>query len=279
MKKETTLYVSDLDGTLLNQSAKLSLYTMNTINAMIEKGLNFSIATARSLLPVQKMLKGMKISIPIILLNGVLIYDTNKEEYIKINKIQTENVSEIIRAVREFDVSGFMYELENNGSFNTYHELVKNSPAPKYILERVAKYDSVQPPNGLSGVSLDNIVYFTLIDTYEKLLPLYEFFSQKRGIKQEFYKNVYNPEFWFLELFSEQSSKKSAVEFLKEKYNFEHVVGFGDNNNDFPLFDICDIRVAVENATSKLKKAATHICVSNNDDGVAKWLEKNFDNE
>lgn len=279
MKKETTLYVSDLDGTLLNQSAKLSLYTMNTINAMIEKGLNFSIATARSLLPVQKMLKGMKISIPIILLNGVLIYDTNNEEYIKINKIQTENVSEIIHAIREFDVSGFMYELEKNGSFNTYHELVKNSPAPNYILERVARYGSVQPPNGLSGVSLDNIVYFTLIDAYEKLLPLYEFFSQKKGIKQEFYKNVYNPEFWFLEVFSEQSSKKSAVEFLKEKYNFEHVVGFGDNNNDFPLFDICDIRIAVENATPELKKAATHICASNNDDGVAKWLEKNFGNE
>ena len=277
MKKENTLYVSDLDGTLLNKSAKLSSYTINTINALIDKGLNFSVATARSLLPVKSMLKGMKINIPIILLNGVLIYDTNKEEYIKINKIQSESVTEIIQAIKTYDVSGFMYELEDSGAFNTYHELSQNVPVADYILERAAKYNSVQPTNGLSDVSLNNIVYFTLIDTYDRLLPLYNFFSQRSNIKQEFYKNVYNPNFWFLELFSEQSSKKLAVEFLKEKYHFEHIVGFGDNNNDFPLFEVCDVRIAVRNATPKLKEAATHICASNDDDGVARWLEENFD--
>lgn len=277
MKKETILYVSDLDGTLLNKSAKLSSYTINTINALIDKGLNFSVATARSLQPVMNMLKGMKISIPIILLNGVLIFDTNKGEYIKVNRIQSESVSDIIGVMRAYDVSGFMYELEEDGAFNTYHELSKNIPAADYIVERAKKYNSIQPPNGLSDVSLENIVYFTLIDTYERLLPLYNFFSQKSGIKQEFYKNVYNPTFWFLEVFSEQSSKKLAVEFLKEEYQFKHVVGFGDNNNDFPLFDVCDVRVAVENATPKLKEAATHICASNDNDGVARWLEENFD--
>lgn len=266
--------MSDLDGTLLDQNAKLSVYSMNAINGMIERGLNFSIATARPLLPVMKMVKGLKISIPIILLNGVLIFDTKKNEYIKVNKIPSKNVLEIIRAIKKYDVSGFMYELEDSGNFNTYHEFMKNNPVPNYILDRATKYDSVQPPNGLFDVSLDNIVYFTLIDTHERLLPLYKFFSQQGGIKQEFYKNVYNPDFWFLEVFSEQSSKKLAVEFLREKYNFKHVVGFGDNNNDFPLFEVCDIRVAVENATPKLKEAATDICASNNDDGVAKGLEK-----
>lgn len=92
MNKKNTLYVSDLDGTLLNHEAKISLYTKNTINSLINKGLNFSVATARALDPTLKMLDGMKLSIPIILLNGVLIYDTNSKEYIKVNRIEPQHV-------------------------------------------------------------------------------------------------------------------------------------------------------------------------------------------
>ena len=42
------LYISDLDGTLLNNNAKLSDYTKSTLKELINKNLNFSIATART---------------------------------------------------------------------------------------------------------------------------------------------------------------------------------------------------------------------------------------
>ena len=41
-----TLYVSDLDGTLLNSSQTTSEYTNNVINALADKGVLFSYATA-----------------------------------------------------------------------------------------------------------------------------------------------------------------------------------------------------------------------------------------
>ena len=45
-----TLYVSDLDGTLLRSDETLSEYTCNVINNLTEKGMVFSYATARSLI-------------------------------------------------------------------------------------------------------------------------------------------------------------------------------------------------------------------------------------
>ncbi len=252
------------------------MYTKNTINSLINKGLNFSVATARALDPTLKMLDGMKLSIPIILLNGVLIYDTNSKEYIKVNRIEPQHVETIINTISKYNITGFMYELKNNGDFLTYHDTAKNVEIPKYILDRINKYKSIQPPNGLIDVSKENIVYFTLIDTPENLHPIYEFVSKISGLKQEFYKNVYNPDFWFLEIFSEHSSKKLAVEFLKKQYLFSQVVGFGDNNNDIPLFESCNIKVAVSNATQNLKEIADYICESNDDDGVTKWLEQHF---
>jgi len=43
-----TLFISDLDGTLLNKKGKLSNFTKTTLNKLIHEGLNFTIATGRS---------------------------------------------------------------------------------------------------------------------------------------------------------------------------------------------------------------------------------------
>lgn len=49
-----TLYVSDLDGTLLRKNETLSPYTIKTINALTSSGMSFSYATARSLNTAKK---------------------------------------------------------------------------------------------------------------------------------------------------------------------------------------------------------------------------------
>ena len=72
MKK---LYVSDLDGTLLNTSGVVSEFSRNTINDLIAKGLNFSIATARTAATANGILAGLDIKEPVILMNGMAIYD------------------------------------------------------------------------------------------------------------------------------------------------------------------------------------------------------------
>ena len=45
---DKTLYLSDLDGTLLQNDASLSPFAVRELNRMIEKGLCFSISSARS---------------------------------------------------------------------------------------------------------------------------------------------------------------------------------------------------------------------------------------
>jgi len=274
MYTSKVLYISDLDGTLLNKSAKITDYTANKLNLMIEQGLNFSVATARLLDPVRNMLTNLKINVPIILMNGVLIYDIKHEKYIRVNNMFPEVVITIVKAIKKFEISGFMYEL-NNERFITYHEFYKQHPIPEYIEKRAASYKSICAPNGLSNISPDNIVYFTLINTQERLQPLYDAIVTQPEINLAFYKNIYSDDMWFLEIFSKDASKKNAIFYLKQIYGFEHVVGFGDNHNDLPLFQACDIRVAVDNGIPEIKELADFICDTNDNDGVAKWLENN----
>ena len=55
----------------------------------------------------------------------------------------------------------------------------------------------------------------------------------------------------------------------------DRVVSFGDAINDIPMFRISDEAYAVENAVPELKKEASGIVSSNEENGVAEWLFKN----
>mgnify|MGYP001089132057 FL=1 len=70
------LYVSDLDGTLLRSDETLSSFTAETIHGLIEKGMLFSYATARSFVTASKVTKGLGARIPVIVYNGTMVLDS-----------------------------------------------------------------------------------------------------------------------------------------------------------------------------------------------------------
>lgn len=78
-----TLYISDLDGTLLNSDAQVSAESAKLINAAIDKGIRFTFATARSVYSAAPITSAININVPCILMNGVSVYDLKTDTYIK----------------------------------------------------------------------------------------------------------------------------------------------------------------------------------------------------
>lgn len=70
-----TLYVSDLDGTLLRSNARTSDFTNETINRLVAQGMIFSYATARSFHTARKVTKGLNAGFPLIVYNGAMVVD------------------------------------------------------------------------------------------------------------------------------------------------------------------------------------------------------------
>ncbi len=88
-----TLYISDLDGTLLDKNAKLSNRSAQIISNLIQNGMLFSVATARSRSCID-ILQQLHINIPCVQLNGVLIYDSNTQKYIDCTPMDTNTFSD-----------------------------------------------------------------------------------------------------------------------------------------------------------------------------------------
>ena len=269
------LYISDLDGTLLNSEKEVSDYSRTVINSLVDKGMHFTVATARTAATAVKILSGLKISAPVVLMNGVVIYDTNKDMNIKTEVIPTAAVCKIIRIFNKHGISGFMYTI-NNDKLVTYYENLDTQALKEFHDERVHKYNKnyKRTDSFLDIVEDNNIVYFCMIDEYNKLVGVLNELKAIDEIDMVLYKCIYSEDTWYLEIFSCNASKYNAVKYLREKYKYDRIVGFGDNFNDIALLKACDEFYAVSNGVDELKEKATGVIGDNCSDGVAKFLEE-----
>ena len=68
-----TLFITDLDGTLLGRDDRISPTGLKTLNALIEDGLSLTYATARSLSSASRVTSGLHLCLPVIVYNGAFI--------------------------------------------------------------------------------------------------------------------------------------------------------------------------------------------------------------
>ncbi|HEX3043753.1 MAG TPA: HAD family hydrolase [Bacillota bacterium] len=270
MKK---LYISDLDGTLLNNEKEVSEYTRDVINQLIAGGLHFSIATARTAATVVKILDGLQINLPVVLMNGVMIYDLKKAKYLKIEYVPEKTVKAIITVLKEYNLTGFMYAVLD-GRLVTYYEDLKTTAMQEFYQERVTRYQKTfeQTASFMDITAGNNIIYFALLDEQKPLTFIYDTLKIWPDIDLAFYKDTYGENLWVLEIYSQRASKFNAVNYLRKYYGFERIIGFGDNLNDLPLFKACDESYAVAGAVEQLKEKATAVIGANHEDGVARFL-------
>lgn len=272
-----TLYISDLDGTLLNSNIELSNYTIQTLNELKKLGLQFTIATARTAASVSRILEPLELDIPVVLMNGVIVYDLKTNKYLKINGLSKEQYHTIIEVLETNKLTGFVYEVKDN-TLHTYYESLESQAMKEFYDERVIRYGKVfTKVNNFYDIASPHIIYFALLDKKEALLPAYEALKDLPGLSLAFYKDIYSKEdIYYLEIFSDKATKYNGVQYLKENYYFHHIVGFGDNLNDLPLFKACNETCAVANAKQELKSVADYIILSNEEDGVAKFINQHY---
>lgn len=271
---QKTLYISDLDGTLLNRNAELSKYTITTLNKLIAKGIHFSVATARTAATSVFILERVAINMPVILMNGVLAYDTQTKKYIKKELLEQIKIEQILSAMGKTNLTGFMYALSGD-ELITYYERLDNDALKTFVDERMRKYNKKFTQIDNFAYADADVIYFCFIDTSYNIHRLHKEIKNIGGIRIEMYQDIYSDDLWCLEIFNETASKYSAVQFLRQRQGFDRIVGFGDNLNDLPLFAACDECYAVANAKPEVKEKATAVIDSNDNDGVTKWLEEN----
>ncbi len=268
-----TMYVTDLDGTLLNSESRLSEYTLETINSLAEQGMLFTYATARSLVSASVVTKGLSAKIPVIAYNGTFIFEPSSGDIISSEWFTVSEREKIISVIKSHEISPFVYSFIDGTEKLSWVAGRETEGGRRYISLRQGDR-RLRPLEDEKDLYAGDIFYFTCIGDREELQGAYDELSEDIRFRCTIQQELNRPEYWF-EIMPKNATKAHAIEKLKKLWNCDRIVSFGDAINDIPMFGISDECYAVENAVDELKSMATAVIDSNDNDGVAKWLCEN----
>ena len=266
-----TLYVSDLDGTLLRSDERTSDYTNSVINALTEQGMIFSYATARSYHTARKVTAGLNAKIPLIIFNGAFVIDNLTGTHL-LEHYFDDAADSLLDDLTAHEIYPIVYSFQDGAEkFSFVPELA--TQGMQFFLDSRKGDIRRNPVGNPAALKAGRKFYITCMDTPEKLLPIYETYrNQYHCVYQT---DMYSGTQW-LEIMPPAATKANAVRKLRELLQCDRVIAFGDGKNDIDMFQTADESYAVENADEELKAYASAVIPSNDKDGVAHWLAAHF---
>lgn len=265
------LYISDLDGTLLNSEGKLSKYTIETINEMVENGLDFTIATARGFDSVKSILEPLDLKYPVILNNGLFIYDLKKDQVVKEYSIDLTIANNLLEDLSDYGVYP-MVSTKAEEAYRVYYSGIQNHGEKEFIKfhgqSSALKFIEVESID----LKHEKVLSMFSIGKKEDLEEVTDYLKEKYPLEINLFYDIYSKYYW-LEINPLNASKGAASLYLKKEYGFNQLITFGDNLNDLSMFEISDESYAMASGNAVVKPKATGIIGSNDEDSVVKYIK------
>lgn len=287
--KHKTLYISDLDGTLLGPDTRLSDATVTLLNHAISEGVLFSVATARTPATVNTLLKDVNLGIPLVVMTGAALWDKASGVYSDVQNFSPEQVRRITDIYGSIEGGGgFLYTLAPNREdafprdiMEIYHIGDLNGAESEFMDERIGNPFKrfFVPADGHSEIPADieNAVLFFGMRQQKAAEEIRAALHGVKGINPMFYYDWHaSGGYASVEAFPEGATKAKAIARLKKRVGADRVVVFGDNMNDLSMMAAADWSVAVANALPEVKRAADEVIGSNAADAVPRYILEDF---
>ncbi|NBI28709.1 HAD-IIB family hydrolase [Chengkuizengella marina] len=277
MKKEKNkhLYITGLDGTLLNNKAQLSEYACDQLNTLIRNGLLFTVASARSIFSIKQTLKGLSLSLPVIEFGGAMITDMETGYHYIINNIDSNLTKDLYQFISNKGFSPLITSFNGEKDCLNY-ETISNEGVNWYIINRKQMKDKRLKKVELKSMIKEQVVCFTMIEHYDKLIELRNKILDKytEQFVVHLKENPFSKGWFWLTVLDKKATKDYAIHCLLNEYGFnkKQLTVFGSKTSDLNMFKIAKNRIAVSNAKPELKKVATEIIGSSNEDSVVNYI-------
>lgn len=249
IKAKAKAIVLDLDGTLLHSDGSISQRTLTVLQECKIRGITIVVATTRFWFKAKKYLDIIELDYAIladgtqIYRNGTMIYgfpmDVPQSNGILHGMLQRHNKTEIVVSIGQ--------------------ELLCSASGINESWRR--SFDFAEP----------------LIEPIYKIAAIMNAYSEASALAEKFFCRLYSYRGENLYGFtSKEAGKYQAVRMLGEilQIDLQEMISFGDDENDYELLKYCGKGVAVSNAIPEIKNIADEITDSNDNDGVAEWLER-----
>ena len=283
----------DLDGTMLNSYGEVTERTKETIKEAMQKGIDVVIASGRTIDSIKSIANEIGSDKYMIAGNGAIIYDIKNDKIIYEKYIPKEKALDIIKICDENSISYNVYTnqkiIADSLRYNIlyyYKENLKKEESKKTkisIVENIYEYVKNMKDEKVMKImicdktkSVFNSILrkMSVIDDIEVL----DISHMSRKVIKTGTEEV-EISYFYTEISMENVDKWYALEYLINKLgiNKEQLVTIGDNVNDLKMIQNAGLGIAMGGSTPKVTEVADFITKDNNNEGVAKAIEKILD--
>ena len=191
-----TLYVSDLDGTLLDNDSLVSERSAEIITSLTRRGALVTVATARTPATVSNLLEHTATTPPAIVMTGATMWDRNTGRYVDPRFMSSETFRLIDRVMRRNGLRPFTYILDLEKSFiDVYHDSEMNHRElafyePRRSLRLKTFHLGADVPEGDS----DCVVLVFAIGPLSQCLTVADELMSAGGCSVSCYPDIFNPD-------------------------------------------------------------------------------------
>ena len=273
---DSPLYVSDLDGTLLRNDTSLSQYSKDTLNALLDQGLLFTVASARSIASMRHLLADVPLRLPVVEFNGAFVSDWASGQHYLVHDLHRDILPELWQQITDAGYIPFISTYDGTAD-RCYYRDITNDGMAWYLRNRQFHRDPrLRYLADLQSGLDDQVVCLTVIGLGPELEKLAAEIDQRHAkrVQTHCYENQYSLGWHWLTIHDARATKEQGILSLKRLRGLEdrRLVVFGDQVNDLDMFKRADEALAVTNAIPVLKKQATGIIDTNEEDGVARYI-------
>lgn len=275
-----TLYVSDLDGTLLDREGRLSERSRAGLTTLLQQGLLFTVASARHVSSIRSILGDLPLQLPVISGNGAYLGQMDSERHELVHAMEPALAQSLFALIRRHDLMPFFATHSASGDQLFYHS-AQNIGQQNFINERQRNADprlrhAARPQDKLA----DPVVTFVIIAREGPLQVLQAEIEALCGgtVETHLADDLYAPGWPWLTVHDQRASKDQAIKTLAERYGLaeREIVVFGDHVNDVSMLRAAHRGIAMENAIAAVKQVAHSVIGPHYEDSVLRFIETDW---
>ena len=234
-KERDILFISGMDDALLESDHKLSPYSIVELNRMLADGANFTVSTMRTPASLIEPLRGIRLKLPVIAMDGAVMYDLGKNEYLHAYVISLETAQKLRAFFEECQVNYIMNLILDNMLVIQYRELKNEAETDIYNKLHTSPYRNYTTMELLPEAQC---IYFMIIQPRDRIDRIYEEFQKReefRKLRISRYDSEDYPGYAYIKIYNENATRENMNAYLRKETGIEHIVTFGSIEGKYDI--------------------------------------------
>lgn len=263
------LVASDVDGTLLDHTEKVTERTSRVVRAMVDAGTPFVLSTGRPPRWISPVVDQLGFAPMCVCANGAVIYDSNSDRILDAQTLSADTLHWLAELAYDA-LPGCGLAAERVGA--SAHD----AATPQFVSSPGYEHAWLNPDNTevshaevLDVPAVKLLVRLSAASSGAMASTLAPLLAGRADL-------TFSTDNGLIELSAPGVTKASGLNIVANRLGVraEDIAAFGDMPNDVPMLEMVGLGVAMGNAHPAALAAANEVTTTNAEDGVARVLER-----